>query len=108
MIMKLMPTIFVSAYSQAPKGTKLSEHGQIIGVMLEIDRKTHNIIDTECTFITSLAQNYYRRLIIGYNFKTEIDEIIKTIEANFIIPSTHALVVALRIAHQRYMDTLNN
>ena len=105
--MKRMSTVFVSAYSQAPKGTKMSEQGQIIGIMLEIDRKSHIIVDAECTFITSIAKSYFRKLIVGFNFRTDIDEIIASVEENFLIPSSHALVVALRTAYQRYVDMLD-
>lgn len=104
--MKCMPTVFVSGYSQAPKGTKLSERGQIIGVMLEIDRSNHTIVDSECTFITGLAQKYYKSLVINLNFLDDFDDLLETIEYNLLIPSVHALTVALKIAHQRYLDAV--
>ncbi|WIV13979.1 DUF3870 domain-containing protein [Proteiniborus sp. MB09-C3] len=101
-----MPTVFISAYSQAPKGTKLSENGQTLGVMLEIRRDSHIIVDFECTFITDLAKNYCKKLVVGTNFKEDFEDMLESIEGNMIIPSVNALIVALKIAHQRYIDTI--
>lgn len=104
--MKTMSTIFVSGYSQSPKGTKMAEKGQIVGVMLEIDRNSNIIVDAEATFITDLAKDYFKRLAVGVNFVTEIDEFIASVDENFFIPSSNALGVAISIAYQRYKDAL--
>ena len=104
--MKRLPTVFISGYSQAPKGTKLSEHGQIVGVMLEVSRESHVIVNAECTFVTDLAKDYFRHLIVGFNLMDDIDEIIESVNHNFYIPTSNALGVALTVAHQRYADIL--
>lgn len=102
--MRILDTIFVSGYTQLPKGTKLFEEGTVVGVMFEVDRKTHTIVDTEVTFITHLAQDYFKRMVVGMRLDTEVDEIIKTVEANLFIPSALSIAGAIKIAHQRYMD----
>lgn len=99
-------TVFVSGYTQAPKGTKLHEVGSILGVMLEINRENHIIVDAECTFYSQLGKNYFKKLMIGYNFRDELDKIIEAIEANLLIPTANSIIVALKITHQRYMDNL--
>lgn len=104
--MRELNTVFVSGYTQAPKGTKLFEAGSTIGVMLEVDRKSNQIVDVECTFVTQLAKNYLKKLMIGYNLHDDLDEMIETIEHNLFIPSTQSIIVALKIAHQRYMDSV--
>lgn len=103
---RILDTVFVSGYTQAPKGTKLFELGATLGVFFEIDRKTHLIVDAECTFVTSLAKNYFKRLLIDFNFKDDLFEMIETIEENLFIPSTKSIIVAVRIAHQRYIDSI--
>lgn len=104
--MKQIQTIFVTGYAQAPKGTKLFETGSTLGVMLEIDKYTDSIVDADCTFITALARSYFKNVVVGYNFKTNLNEIIQTVEENMLIPSTKSIIVALKIAHQRYIDSI--
>ena len=105
--MKKLDTVFVSGYSQAPKGTKLFQDGALIGVMFEVNRITNIIENSECTFITHAAQDYFKRMMNGFNFKDELDEIVKTVEENLFIPSTQSVIVAIKIAQQRYMDNYN-
>lgn len=104
--MRELNTLFVSGYTQAPKGTKMHEAGSTVGVMLEIDKKTHRIIDAECTFVTSLARDYFKKLMLGFNFEEDLDEIIHTIENHLFIPSVNSIIVAIRITHQRYIDSV--
>lgn len=105
--MRKLDTVFVSGYSQAPKGTKLFQDGALIGVMFEVNRETHTIVNAECTFITHAAQDFFKRMMIGFDLKNELDEMVKTVEANMFIPSTQSIIVAIKIAHQRYMDSHN-
>lgn len=104
--MKELNTLFVSGYTQAPKGTKMHESGSTVGVMFEIDKRSHHIVDAECTFITKLAQEYFKKIMIGYNFKDDLEEIITALETHMYIPSIGSIIVAIRIAHQRYMDSV--
>lgn len=102
----LMKTVFISGYAQVPRGTKLSEDGSLVGVMLEIDRETHTIVNAECTFVTNLAKDYFSRLLVGMDFMNQLNEIIDRIKNNMYIPSINSIIVALRIAHQRYTDSI--
>ncbi|PIC55996.1 hypothetical protein CSV80_15055 [Sporosarcina sp. P12(2017)] len=76
------------------------------GLVMEIDKETHRIVDVEFTFITSLASNYFSKLLVGSNFYDELDEIIERIKKNFIAPSQQSVIVALKNAHQRYCDEI--
>lgn len=104
--MRELKTVFLTGYAQAPKGTHLFEMGSTIGVMLEVDRETHLVVDIESTFVTDLANDYFKRVLVGFNFKSQLNEMIESIEHNMFIPSASSLIVALKIAHQRYMDTI--
>ncbi|ARF15698.1 hypothetical protein SporoS204_07310 [Sporosarcina ureae] len=76
------------------------------GLVMEIDKETHRIVDVEFTFITSLASNYFSKLLVDSNFYDELDEIIERIKKNFIAPSQQSVIVALKNAHQRYCDEI--
>lgn len=99
-----MPTVFISAYAKAPQNTPMYENNKQIGVMLEIQKQNHIIVNADATFITALAKDYLKRIVIGTDFSKDISPLLKAIEKDFLIQSQGALVVALKIAHQKYHD----
>ena len=52
-------TYLVTAYAKAPQGTSLYESYNHVGVVLEVDCVTHQIIESEFTFVTNLAQRFF-------------------------------------------------
>lgn len=102
-----MKTIFLSGYAKVPKGTNLS-NSETFGVMLEIDIRTNEIIDVDSTFVTDLAKDYFKRLLVGRDFVADIDEIIKDVDRHMLIPSVLSVEMSLKIAHQRYEDKFIN
>lgn len=101
---KNLDTFIVTAYAKAPQNTSMYEVYKYIGVVLEIDRKSRDIIDAEFTFITNIAQEYFKRLVVGYNMEDGADGIIKYIEKGYFAPSTNSISVALRSAFRRYEE----
>jgi len=99
-----MPTVFITAYAKAPQNTPMYENNKQIGVMLEIHKQKHIVVNVDSTFITDLAKDYLKRLIIGTDFSEDISPLLKDVENDCIIPSQQALIVALKVAHQKYHD----
>ncbi|WP_422367387.1 DUF3870 domain-containing protein [Pelagibius sp.] len=97
-------TILVSGYAQAPKGTGLSEMLTWIGVVLEVDCFTHEIVDADGTFITELARNFFKRRVVGYRLTDGLEGLQNAIELHYNTPSKNALQVALQAAFQRYAE----
>ncbi len=97
-------TVLVSGYAQAPKGTGLSELMTWIGVVLEIDCKTHSIVDADGTFVTRLARDFFRRQVVGYCLNDGLDGLLESIRTHYNTPSRSSLQVALRAAFQRYVE----
>lgn len=60
--MQNLSSILVTAYAKAPQGTSMYEVYKHAGIVLEIDKETHKIIDAEFTFFnktrTRLFQTY--------------------------------------------------
>lgn len=102
------PTVLVTAYAKAPQGTAMYEIYKHAGIVLEIDPADNRIVNAEFTFITNLAQDFLKRLIIGYNLSNGIDELVKHIQSHYFAPSTHSVVVALKAAYKRYIEKLKN
>ncbi|MGX9132947.1 DUF3870 domain-containing protein [Rummeliibacillus sp. JY-2-4R] len=105
-MMKSLSSILVTAYAKAPQGTAMYENYKHAGIVLEIDSETHKIIDAEFTFITNLAQNFFKRLIIGYDFSSNLDKLVERIEMHYFAPSTGSVIVALKSAQKRYLEKI--
>lgn len=104
--MQKLNTVLVTAYAKAPQGTAMYEIYKHAGIVLEIDEKTHKIVDAEFTFITELAQNFFKRMLINFDFTSDINILIKRIEDHYMAPSSGAVVVALKSAQKRYLEKI--
>lgn len=102
--MQQLNTLLVTAYAKAPQGTAMYETYKHAGIVLEIDKLTHKIVDAEFTFITELAQNFFRRMLIDFDFTADINILIERIEEHYLAPSSGAVIVALKSAQKRYLE----
>lgn len=98
-------TALVTAYSKAPRDTAMYENNKLMGVVVEVNLESHEIIDVEVTVITTLAKNFFKKLLIGVNLVEELDEATELIKNHYFTASTTALIVALKNVRQRYLDT---
>ncbi|KOS66377.1 hypothetical protein AEA09_16640 [Lysinibacillus contaminans] len=104
--MQNLTSILVTAYAKAPQGTSMYEMYKHAGIVLEIDKETHKIIDAEFTFITGLAQNFFKRMLVGFDFTSNIDELIARIDEHYYAPSSGSVAVALQSAQKRYLEKI--
>lgn len=101
-----MSTVLITAYAKAPQNTSMYENYKYVGIVLEIHKESHIIINAEFTFVTNLAQDFFKRMIVGYDFSKDISPLIEEIANDYLAPSQQAVIVALKVAHQRYKDRL--
>ncbi|HEY8528249.1 MAG TPA: DUF3870 domain-containing protein [Paenibacillaceae bacterium] len=100
-----MQTVLVTGYSKAPQGTSMHEMYKYTGIVMEIHKETDVILDVEFTFVTDLAKNYLKRLLMGYDMKNGIEPLIERIKEHYLAPSQQSVIVALKVAYQRYRDS---
>lgn len=101
-----LSSVLVTAYAKAPQGTAMYEVYKHAGIVLEINSINHKIINAEFTFITGLTQDFFKRLMIGFDMSTDLQGLINRIEKHYFAPSTTAVIVALKGAHKRYHEKL--
>ncbi len=104
--MQKLNTLLVTAYAKAPQGTAMYETYKHAGIVLEIDKLTHKIVDAEFTFITELAQKFFQRMLLDFDFTSDLDILIERIEDHYIAPSSGAVIVALKSAQKRYLEKI--
>lgn len=97
-------TVLVSGYAQAPRGTGMSETMTWIGVVLEVDLKTHAIVAADATFVTELARDFFRRTVTGYCLTDGLEGLVARIDNRIHTPSKNSLQTALQAAFQRYVE----
>lgn len=102
--MSTQKTVLVSGYAQAPKGTGMSETMTWIGVVLEVDCTTHAIVAADATFVTELARDFFRRVVVGYKLTDGLEGLVALVEKKIHTPSKNSLQVALQAAFQRYVE----
>jgi hypothetical protein len=100
-------TVLVTGYAKAPQGTSMYEEYKYSGIVLEVQKDTNIIVDAEYTFVTGLAKDYFKRLMVGYDLSSGIDDLINRIESHYFAPSTNSIVVALKAAYQRFLEKNN-
>lgn len=103
---KILDTVLVTAYAKAPQGSAMYEVYKHAGIVLEINSSNHKIINAEFTFITDLAQDFFKRMIIGFDMSSDIQELVDYIEEHYFAPSTTSVIVALKAAHKRYHEKI--
>jgi hypothetical protein len=60
---------------------------------------------SNCNVIhTSLAKDFFSKLIEGYNLNNNIENLIKLIQSRYWAPSTEAVIMCLKVAVRRYLD----
>lgn len=100
-----MDTILVTGYAPAPKGSSMYEAYKTAGVVLEINPDTNILIRAEFIFVTELAKDYVARLTNGFDLSQGIEPLVERIQIHYFTPSTDSVVMALRVAYQRYQQT---
>ena len=106
--MQKLDSVLVTAYAKAPQGTSMFEMYKHAGIVLEVNEQTHEVIDAEFTFITKLAQDYFKRMIVGFDLTSNIEILIKRIESHYYAPSTGSVIVALKSAQKRYLEKISS
>lgn len=96
--------VLVTGYAKAPEGTSMHQVFRHAGVVLAINPENDTIEDAECTFVTDLAKEFFRDLLVGYDLNQGLGPIQKDMEERYLAPSQQAVMMAVRTAVQRYTE----
>lgn len=97
-------TILLTGYAPAPKGTVMQEKQRLFGVILEVDLRTHRIVDADVPGVTDLSRDFFKRIALGYDLSNGVEELCEKIRARYWATSTDSLVACLRLINQRYEE----
>lgn len=99
-------TVLVSGFAMSPKGIPVFEAYKNLGVILVVQRETHEIVAADFTFVSELTKDYLHSMVIGKNALNDAELLFDLIQRKLFIPSKGAVIQAVRSALERYRDTL--
>lgn len=100
-MINLKNKVFVTGYAKLPQGITASELYTVICVGLLVDKETGNIVDAECSLVTSLAKRVFKTLVVDQDIK-DIDAIEAGFVETYFGSAKKALISAMRTCHEKY------
>lgn len=101
-------TILVGGYSHFPCGVTAHEVYRILGIGLEIDPKTGEIVNVASTFITEMTHEFIKSVLLGQNINNKLDKPIEAINKRYFGKGKKAIIAALLDAYSSYEKYLSN
>ncbi|MFX0538185.1 DUF3870 domain-containing protein [Ornithinimicrobium sp. Y1847] len=101
-------TVLVTGYSAAPSNTgSHAVYGQV-GVIFEIDRHSHTVVDASFLVVTPVAQEFLRRIVLRRRLPEDAEQMMEDIRTNYLAPSANALAISVRNAARRFTGYLED
>lgn len=99
--------ILFSGYARLPAGTVSGEIYRVMALVVLIDRRTHTVMEADCTLSTRMAEKFVTRLLIGKNLRNDPEKLIQLLNDVYQGSARKALVMAIRSIHDKYLAFLN-
>ncbi len=99
--------ILVTGYSKIPGGISASDVYSVIGVSMEVDVDTGEIVKADCSLVTGLAREFVRRILEGEKL-TDINYLEHKFKTDYHGSTRKALITAVKICYDRYLKALEN
>jgi hypothetical protein len=99
--------VLVTGYSKIPSGISASDVYSVIGVSMEVDIDTGEIIKADCSLVTTLARDFVKRILEGEKL-TDINYIEHKFKNDYHGSVRRALITATKICYDRYLKSLDN
>ncbi|MBQ9720972.1 MAG: DUF3870 domain-containing protein [Oscillospiraceae bacterium] len=96
-------TVFITGTAKPGNEDAIKNVYQVFSLSLIVDTRTDQIVDSSCTAVMNMTNNYIRSILIGRNLVTEVDEIANELRARFMALVQKTLIVSLRDAQNRYL-----
>ncbi|MDC3413787.1 DUF3870 domain-containing protein [Aquibacillus sp. 3ASR75-11] len=100
--MGIRNTVICTGYSKLPDGMAAKNLYGVMGVGLEVDPNTDNIINASCTFITNMCNDFIKEIFEGHNLNEGIDAPIEIFEKRYFGLGKKAIISAMRDAYNQF------
>lgn len=85
-----------------PAGITASELYRVVGIGIEVDPVSSEIVSADCTLATEVGRSFFARLVVGKKLDDDFERIVDEIERRYQGNAQKALITALRISREKY------
>ncbi|GKH51572.1 hypothetical protein CE91St46_26830 [Eubacteriales bacterium] len=100
--------ICVVSTATLSKGNPVSVVHEKLLLIFVVERETGIIVDFDVNTASMLTAKFIRSIFVGKNLITQIDEIKKSVQQNYLGDSAKAMIVASLVARQRLLDHIKS
>jgi hypothetical protein len=97
-------TICCVGYSRLPSEMTAAQVYGTLGVGLEVDPQSGEVVDAAITLVSEMAWRFFAATMIGQNLEEGIEDAIADIEATYFGTGKKAIIHATREAYARYVE----
>jgi hypothetical protein len=95
-------TVYIMSYVKIPESTPAGMNYGFVAVGFIIDYTKDIVIDSSITFISDELRVFFKDLTVGFNMKTDIEELISIVKRRFIVASLKGVCVAIKDIDKKY------
>ncbi|TYP53283.1 DUF3870 domain-containing protein [Thermosediminibacter litoriperuensis] len=99
--------IIVTGYARLPDETTAQKLYTVVGVTLLIDAGTSIIKDADITLATTVAKDFFRRVVVGGNME-KFESILRVFENQYWGTAKKSIITALKICYLKYKEYLKS
>ena len=94
-------TLLFIGNSRTPENCTVHGSNKVVGLVLEIERETGEIVNVETTLITQLARDFIYKILINQNIN-DVDNLSEKIQDRFLASTKRSIIKCLFLCHNRY------
>ena len=98
--------VYIVGESKAASNNPITQHFTQFFIGLVVNRKSHEIIDVECSAMLSLTNRFIKSLIVGRSM-INVEDLENEIQERYFGSSQKALMIAVRNAGIKYRQLYN-
>jgi hypothetical protein len=94
--------VIVVGYAKVPAASASRAVHEFMAVTLRVDSETGTVKEVDSTAVTSVVRNWIGALLIGIDFRADIEPIMREIDRNYLGHGGGAIKQAISDAWRRY------
>ena len=94
--------MIVVGYAKVPAASASRAIHEFVAVALRVDSETGVVLEVDTTAVTSVVRNWVNALLLGTDFRQDIEPLMEEIDRNYLGHAGGAIKQAITDAWRRY------
>lgn len=99
--------VFLTGYAKLPRGITATELYSVIAVGIVVKYPSGEILDVDCSLVTSTARAFVKNMIVNRNIK-DFDDIERDFNNVYFGSARKALISAFKTCHEKFTQIDQN